>query len=490
MSFWSRSTNWAPVCCCPITYTSLRPVGDQHLAATVRSIRAVAHTQPIGNCIGGTPKQSSKSRTVPGRRPGKTRVVEAACTRPADRGPRYDRVMCPWSLPSIHFAPRRHSHGLLGPWSGHLPFACDLVAAVRPALIVELGTYYGESYFGFCQAVDEQSLLCQCNCIDTWRGDNHGGYYGEEVYLDVEAYNRRHYASFSELRRMTFDEARGSFAGESIDILHIDGHHSYASVLHDFDNWFSAVRPGGIVLLHDVAARLPEFEVWRVWEELSRTYETFTFPHSYGLGVLRKPGGGDSAEFLTSLFEAGGKQEEITQYYATCAEHLRLAFNASESSKAPPESDACAVQVFYTLGEQDYRQEDSAIQVIKTGDWQRLTFAIPYGIRTKPLRIDPSDRPSVIEIREICVKGEQGAKTLWRLDPGRISQTIALDGTASFLAGDASQMTVLSTGFDPEIMLLEVTGAEYGQSLQLELLMKVTAPALWIERIAKQLARV
>jgi hypothetical protein len=163
-----------------------------------------------------------------------------------------------------------------------------------------------------------------------------------------------------------------------------------------------------------------------------------------------------------------------------------LAFNASESGKAPPESDACAVQVFYTLTEQNYRQEDSAIQVIKTGDWQSLTFTIPYGARAKPLRIDPSDRPSVIEVREICVKGDNGAKTLWRWDSRRISETIALDGTASFLAGDTAQMTVLSTGFDPQIVLLEVTGPEYDQPLQLELLMKVTSPALWIERITKQ----
>jgi hypothetical protein len=191
------------------------------------------------------------------------------------------------------------------------------------------------SYFGFCQAVEEQSLVCDCYSVDTWRGDDQGGYYGEEVYLDVEAYNRRHYPSFSNLRRATFDEARGPFLKQSIDILHIDGHHSYESVLHDFENWFSAVRPGGIVLLHDVAARLPEFEVWRVWEELSRGYQTFTFPHSYGLGVLGKPGGDRPAEFLSSLFEAGGKQEEIARYYAACSEHLRLAFNASESGKAP-----------------------------------------------------------------------------------------------------------------------------------------------------------
>jgi Methyltransferase domain len=388
------------------------------------------------------------------------------------------------SLPSFYFTPKRHSQGGLGPWSGHLPFACDLVAAARPALIVELGTYYGESYFGFCQAVEEQSLCCTCYSIDTWRGDDQGGHYDEEVYLDVDAYNRRHYASFSNLRRMTFDEARGSFAEESIDILHIDGHHSYESVAHDFENWFSAVRPGGIVLLHDVSVQLPGFGVWRLWEELSCKYQTYTFPNSFGLGVLRKPGGDRSTEFLDSLLDAGSQQEDIARYYAACSEHLRLAFNASESSKAPAGSDRCAVQIFYSLATPDYREEHSAIQVIKTGEWHRLIFAIPYGVRAKPLRVDPADRPSVIEFRDIRVKGADSRELLWRWDSGQTSQTVALDGTASFLTGDIREMIVLSTGFDPQLLLLKVTGPKYEQPLRLELLMKVTAPASWIERIS------
>lgn len=39
-----------------------------------------------------------------------------------------------------------------------------------------------------------------------------------------------------------------------IDILHIDGDHSYDGVKRDFDNWSNAVMPGGIVMFHDINA--------------------------------------------------------------------------------------------------------------------------------------------------------------------------------------------------------------------------------------------
>src|SRR5579871_3383029 len=108
-----------------------------------------------------------------------------------------------WIPASATFKPKRHSFGGPGPWSGHLAFAYDLVAAEKPRVLVELGTFYGESYFSFCQAMQERSVACACYAVDTWQGDDHGGLYGEEIYSDVDAYNRANYESFSHLMRMT-----------------------------------------------------------------------------------------------------------------------------------------------------------------------------------------------------------------------------------------------------------------------------------------------
>ena len=47
-------------------------------------------------------------------------------------------------LPSRHFEPRIYG---VGAWTHHLHFAYDLVTAMRPRVLVELGVDRGESYF-------------------------------------------------------------------------------------------------------------------------------------------------------------------------------------------------------------------------------------------------------------------------------------------------------------------------------------------------------
>ena len=186
------------------------------------------------------------------------------------------------------------------PWVGHIPFAFWLIKALRPATLVELGTHSGNSYFAFCQAMAAVAPTGRAFAVDSWAGDEHAGRYGEEVFADVTAFNTAHFRQFSTLLRTSFDDARSYFPDGSVDLLHIDGMHSYESVLHDFSNWQSALAPSAVVLFHDINVRERNFGVWRLWHELSAQYPSFAFDHSNGLGVLGV--GGDQSEAMQALF--------------------------------------------------------------------------------------------------------------------------------------------------------------------------------------------
>lgn len=170
-------------------------------------------------------------------------------------------------------------------WLEHAPFGFWIVDALRPRTIVELGVHGGFSYSVFCQAVQCLHLSARCFAIDTWRGDQHAGYYGDDVYATVCSHNRR-YDSFSRLIRSAFADACGQFAEGSIDLLHIDGCHSYEAVRRDFETWLPKLSERGVILFHDIAEYANGFGVHRLWEELRARYPSFEFRHGHGLGVL------------------------------------------------------------------------------------------------------------------------------------------------------------------------------------------------------------
>lgn len=189
----------------------------------------------------------------------------------------------------------------LSAWCGHIPFAHWVVQAAQPATIVELGTHVGVSYSAFCLAVERNHLNARCWAVDTWNGDEHAGYYGDEIFSTLSNRHKQRFGTFSTLLRCHFDDALSYFANESIDLLHIDGLHTYEAVKHDFETWFLKLSKRAVVLFHDTNVYRDDFGVWRFWAEVREQYPSFDFLHGHGLGVLAV--GTDIPKNILPLFE-------------------------------------------------------------------------------------------------------------------------------------------------------------------------------------------
>jgi GT2 family glycosyltransferase/glycosyltransferase involved in cell wall biosynthesis len=229
-------------------------------------------------------------------------------------------------------------------WFAHVPFAHWLIRAVRPQLLVELGTHAGVSYAAFCNAVEAERLKTRCYAVDTWRGDDHAGHYSEEVFIDLTAYHDNRFAAFSQMLRCTFNEARDMFRDSSIDLLHIDGFHTYDAVKGDFERWLPKLSERGIVVFHDTNERTRDFGVWRLWAEICTKFPSFEFAHGHGLGILCVgPDVPDALRALCSLPLSAA--ETIRARFAHLGERWAIESRAIKLGEIIATRETCIVQL-------------------------------------------------------------------------------------------------------------------------------------------------
>ncbi len=198
-------------------------------------------------------------------------------------------------------------------WAEHVPLAMFLISAMRPKVFVELGAFRGFSYCAFCQAIKSLKIETRAFAVDTWQGDDHAGKLEAGGLAELRAHHDPLYADFSRLVQSTFDDALVHFADRSIDLLHIDGFHTFEAVRHDFQTWLPKMSEKGIVLFHDTNVRERGFGVWKFWANVKENYPHFEFLHGYGLGVLAV--GGEITNELRFLFKAGESETRLIREF-------------------------------------------------------------------------------------------------------------------------------------------------------------------------------
>jgi hypothetical protein len=165
-------------------------------------------------------------------------------------------------------------------WKGHGLLAMKLVESFNPKVIVDLGVDYGFSTF--CLGYPK---IGKVYGIDWFLGDDHAGL--RETYSLVKLLHEDLEKEFGPLDikfiKSDFAEAAKTW-NKKIDILHIDGFHSYEAVKTDYENWVGFCNKDALILFHDVES-FPE-TVGKFFNELSG-YKLIN-PGSAGLGILTK----------------------------------------------------------------------------------------------------------------------------------------------------------------------------------------------------------
>ncbi len=225
--------------------------------------------------------------------------------------------------PSLrHFEPVRVlPHAALD----HMCFEYDLVEALRPRLVVDLGAGDASSFFVFCQAMRDHDIDGVCFAVDEWSGDDLKADDDETSTLAINHHARSYYRGIAYLCQLSPAQALAHFADAAVELLRIDAARSSLPLDELISAWLPRVAPAGALICPGVGA--PDSELGQAWERATRGRDTFTFRRGSGLGVLRPdPAPGARKSQLLAVLGSSDAQDhrDLESYYAHAAEHHAL----------------------------------------------------------------------------------------------------------------------------------------------------------------------
>jgi predicted O-methyltransferase YrrM len=173
----------------------------------------------------------------------------------------------------------------------------DFLRQKKPQCIVEIGTAKGGTLFLWTRIASANSHIIS---IDLPAGQFGGGYppWRIPLYKSFALSNQKldliRADSHSE---ETLTRTRELLGGKEIDLLFIDGDHTYEGVKRDFEMYSPMVAQRGIIAIHDIVDHGPESGVGvsKYWDQIKQKYPHVEFKADEnqrwaGIGVLFESG--------------------------------------------------------------------------------------------------------------------------------------------------------------------------------------------------------
>ena len=165
-----------------------------------------------------------------------------------------------------------------GNTTGHVLFVDWLIDEMKPKVTVDLGIDYGYSLIAFAHNNPGKVYGIDGFEGDIWTGERN-------TYQEVNNHINNLQLNNVTLIKGYFDDVVKTW-DTPIDLLHIDGFHSYEAVKNDYEKWSGFVPNSGVILFHDTDSHDSRFGVKQFFQELNMPkHELLGFQ---GLGIVTK----------------------------------------------------------------------------------------------------------------------------------------------------------------------------------------------------------
>ncbi len=165
---------------------------------------------------------------------------------------------------------------------------CHEMRGVRPRRVLEIGSHKGGWIAAVADTCRVGTIYVGVDALDAWKQPR------AQVQCRVH-WIKTHWLTHKGDYDATLDKVRAILP--VVDVLHIDGDHSYRSVRGDWETYAHLVRPGGLVIFHDMMSRRHDgprrfldemrralkYRAWCDW-----LCEYFHPPHGMGVAILRR----------------------------------------------------------------------------------------------------------------------------------------------------------------------------------------------------------
>ncbi len=163
------------------------------------------------------------------------------------------------------------------------------VEAIRPKIILEIGTARGGTCLIWSYLASEQVITCDLNDMTRQR-PLFSRFPPPDSNCKVTLLSGNSHDPAFKAR------VAAELNGRQVDFLFIDGDHTEAGVEADYNDYKEFVRPGGLIAFHDIVERqpLPTNQVYHLWKRLREVAEVEEFIAArnqcgFGIGLLHVP---------------------------------------------------------------------------------------------------------------------------------------------------------------------------------------------------------